>query len=96
MIKTADITLNNQTLHLSGDLDFYNVMSVYRKSLDLLKALPAYQIDFSNLRSSDSAGIALIMEWVKLAKRQQKSIQLNQLPTSLQSIAKVSGLEGLV
>lgn len=95
-MKVADIALNNQTLHVSGDLDFYNVMPVYHKSLALLKGLSSFQFDFSNLHSSDSAGIALIVEWQKLAKTHQKKITLNQLPAGLQSIAKVSGLGELV
>jgi phospholipid transport system transporter-binding protein len=96
MTKIADITLNNQTLYLSGDLDFYNVMSVYRKSLVLLKNIPVYQIDFSKLTTSDSAGIALIMEWLKLAKKHHKSIQLNNLSANLQSIVEVAGLTELL
>ena len=96
MKQIADITLDNQTLYLIGDLDFYNVMSVYEKSLVLLKNNPAYHIDFSGLKTSDSAGIALILEWLKLAKHHHKKIQLNNLSANLQSIANVSGLRELL
>lgn len=96
MTKMADITLNNQTLYLSGELDFYNVMSVYQKSLNLFNNLSAYQVDFSKLTSSDSAGIALIVEWLKLAKQHNKSIQLTNLSANLQSIVSVAGLGELI
>lgn len=91
--RQADITLENQTLLVSGDMHVSNVMSLHAKSLPLLSQCSQWVFDFSRLKSSDSAGLALIVEWVKLARQQQKTIQLQHLTQHLQSLAKVAGLE---
>jgi phospholipid transport system transporter-binding protein len=94
--RHADIALENQTLHVSGDMHVSKEMGLYAKSLPLLAQHSAWQFDFSRLQSSDSAGLALIVEWVKLAKQQQKTIQLQHLSHHLQSLARVAGLERVV
>lgn len=94
--RHADIALENQTLLVSGDMHVSNVMGLYAKSLPLLSQRAVWSFDFSRLQSSDSAGLALIVEWVKLAKQQQKTIQLQHLTHHLQSLARVAGLERVV
>lgn len=96
MEKKADVYLNNGTLHVSGDLDFYNLMTVYRKSLSLLSELKDCRCDFSELRSSDSTGVVLMIEWIKWAREHSKPIQFCGVPEKLQSIIKVAGLETLM
>jgi phospholipid transport system transporter-binding protein len=96
MQKTADIIFQNNKFLISGDLDFSNVMLVYAKSLPQLEASSAWEFDFSSLKSSDSSGLALIIEWLKLAKRSNKSIQFTHLSPDLISIAKAAGIDQLI
>jgi len=44
-------------------------MSVYEKSLAQLHKEKSWHFDFSGLKSCDSSGIALMIEWIKLAKK---------------------------
>ncbi|SRR5579883_118132 len=92
----ADITLQNGRLMVSGQLDFGNVMSVYEKSLALFERCAELNIDFSPLKSSDSSGIALVIEWIKYAKQHHKAIQLINFPQDLKSIVKAARLEKIV
>jgi len=96
MLKKADIIIQENQLVLSGDLDFSNVMSVYEKSLKLLDGCPDITVDFSKLASSDSSGLALMMEWEKLGKQDAKKVTFNQVSSKLTSIAKAAGIEGLI
>lgn len=94
MTKLADITFQNNVFTLTGELDYSNVMSVYQKSLPHLNNnATTYTFDFSQVKDSNSAGLALIIEWIKAARRQQKKIQFKSLSPELLSIAKVSGLD---
>jgi len=96
MLKTAEITFNNHTCLVSGELDFSNVMSVYAKSVPQLEASPKLEFDFSQVKSSDSAGLALMIEWIKFAARRNKPIHFSHVSRDMMSIAKASGLDNLI
>lgn len=92
----AEIILVGNQLCLSGELNFLNVMTVYQKSLPLINQTNNLQFDFSRLTSSNSAGLALIIEWTKLARSLNKTISLYHLSADILSIAKAAGLDTLV
>lgn len=96
MNKKADITFQNNTFALTGDLDFGNVMSVYRASLPALIKSKDCIFDFSQVKSSDSSGLALIIEWIKFAKVNNKTIRFSHLSHELMSIAKAANLDQLI
>ena len=96
MQKQIEIEFKHNEIKLSGELDFSNVMSILKQSLSKFNSMPEIYIDFSQLKSSDSSGLALIIEWLKYAMSQKKYIQFNHLSQDLQSIVKVSGLESLI
>jgi phospholipid transport system transporter-binding protein len=95
-MNTIDISFENEVLFISGDLDFSNVMSLYEKSLPYLRQSQKLTVDFANLHSSNSASIALLLEWRKLAVASGKSIQFLHLPSDCLSIAKAAGLDSLL
>lgn len=96
MQKSADITFQDGNFFISGELSFFNVMSVYQKSLSYLPQCAELRFDFSELKSSDSGGLALIMEWIKFAKRQEKPIYFTHLSKDILSLAKAAGLDTLI
>lgn len=94
--QNADILFKNNQFFLTGDLTYSNVMSIYEKSLpDLYKCLEL-RFDFSRLKSSDSSGLALMIEWIKFSKHQHRRIQFLNLSKELMAIAKVAGIDGLI
>ncbi len=96
MQKKADIIFHDNQFHLSGTLDFSNVQLLYGKSLPQLRACSELNFNFSQLLSSNSSGLALIIEWIKFAKQQQKPIRFLHLSKELISIAKAAGIEALI
>jgi len=96
MKKNADITFRDNTFFIVGDLDFSNVMSVYEKSLLSLDQVPELEFDFSQLASSDSSGLALLIEWVKFAKKHHKPIRFTSLSDDIKSIGRAAGLDQLL
>lgn len=92
----AEILLENNRLMVSGDLSFSTVMDIWRKSLPLLSALDVYCFDFSNVISSNSAGLALMIQWVKKARGEGKNISFDYLPSQVVSIAEASGVGGIL
>jgi len=95
MKKMADISLRNNQFFISGELNFSNVMSIYNKSLAQVQQCPECIFDFSELQSSDSAGLALIIEWIKLSRKINKPVRFVHLSQDIMSIAKAAGIDGM-
>jgi len=95
MQQTADITFQDNRYLISGDLNFNNVMSVYQKSLQQTEKSSELIFDFSQLHSTDSAGLALMVEWIKLSKQLNKPIHFHHLSEDIMSLAKAAGVDGM-
>lgn len=95
MHKTADIAFQDNRYMIGGDLSFDNVMSVYQKSLEQSGNSSELIFDFSRLHSTDSAGLALIVEWIKLSKQLSKPIHFYHLSEDIMSLAKAAGVDGM-
>lgn len=99
MQKHADITFNEHCFVLTGDICFANVMSLYAKSIPFikedLKRGGKIQFDFSQVHDSDSSGLALIIEWLRLADHDHTRFQFKSIPAGLLSIAKAARLESI-
>jgi phospholipid transport system transporter-binding protein len=95
MTSKASFTLNQTTLHLAGDITLRNAMSLYQESLPLVKQNGVTTFDFASLHSSDSAGIALMVAWLRLLAKQNKKAVFLNVPSSLQSMAKAASMDAL-
>ena|SRR3990167_1390269 len=91
--KQAAIIFKQGKFFISGNLDFFNVNLIYEKSVNELQRSPQLVFDFSEVRSSNSAGLALIIEWFKYAKKNKKEISFIHLPRNLLAIAKTAGID---
>jgi anti-anti-sigma factor len=97
MTKKAEIRFDNQILHLVGDLDFNNVMPLYHQCVKIINSsVPVITMDFSGLKSTNSAAIALIVNCMRLAKRHLKEIKFQNIPHDVMSLAKASGLNAVI
>ena len=54
------------------------------------------EIDCRGLTASDSAGLAVLLEWLSVAKRAGRSLRYAQLPHGLAALARISELEELL
>jgi phospholipid transport system transporter-binding protein len=97
MQQLADITWQNEQLFVSGELTFYNVLALYQTSLAFFNhSAEILYFNFAKLTASDSAGLALIIEWIKYARHHQKTIRFQQLSVDLLSLAKAAGIDELI
>lgn len=80
-------------LTLSGELDFASVTRLNGEALKLLGSAQAVRIDLQGIVRSDSAGLALLIEWMRVARRLGKPIQFLNIPAQMLAIARVSGLD---
>jgi len=81
---------------LVGDLSFTTVPA-FRGKLDIKSTdHPRISIDLAGVTRSDSAGLALLIEWLRESERLGKTITFLNMPSQMQSIARVCGLEGIL
>lgn len=91
----ASIVLQEGRLYVTGDLDFGTVVNLYQQSEPLLQRCKEFQIDLSGVSSCNSAGLALLLEWIKYGRRQQREVHFHKIPASLLAVATVAGVKEL-
>lgn len=96
MNQAAQIQIENGHLLVSGDLDFRNVVLLWNNSLPLLANCSEFKFDLSNVSVSKSAGLSLLIEWIKLAHREKKSISFKNIPSKLMSIAALCNVDHIL
>jgi phospholipid transport system transporter-binding protein len=80
---------------VAGDLDFETAADLLECSLADFKDAPRIEADLSAVRSSDSAGLALLIEWVRLARARGIPIEFHGIPAQLRALIGISELEAL-
>lgn len=89
----SDIIVNDDVICIQGSLNFSTVSDLYQKSLPYLSKLNSITVDFTDVKTSNSAGLALMIEWIKYANHQQKKIKFLHVSEELLAIAKVTALD---
>ena len=96
MHENLIITYKNNKFYLSGEVNFNNVMPVYKNGILQFNHQEKIDLDFSELKNSDSSAIALIVEWMKWARANNKSIKFHHLSSELLAIVKAAGMDHLI
>jgi phospholipid transport system transporter-binding protein len=83
-------------LELIGPLTFETVTPVLARGVTWIKKHKDGCIDFSQVTRTDSAGVALLIEWTRFAKQKNHSLHFIHLPEQLLAIIRVSGLDTIL
>lgn len=77
---------------LHGDLSFATVPGLYRAaSRQWARQMPAV-LDLAAVGRSDSAGLALLLEWLRQAQSSQTALHFAHIPDQLAKLIRISGL----
>lgn len=96
MGSMTHLIYKDNVIFLHGTLNFGNVMSIYQQSLAYIQQMTEVNIDFAHLQTTNSAGLVLIIEWIKTARKLHKTIHFFHLPTKLMAIAEIAGVDCLI
>jgi len=55
-----------------------------------------FVIDCAGVKRADSAGLAVLLDWLAWARRKSRPLSFENLPQSLVAIAKISEVDGLL
>ena len=86
------------TLSAEGTLTFASARHAYEAGVAALGQAAAgkLEIDCRGITTSDSAGLAVLLEWLSVAKRAGRSLRYAQLPPGLAALARISDVEDLL
>jgi len=87
---------SNKSVHITGELSFASVNALLCESDKIFATISPLTIDLSAVERSDSAGLALLIHWIRKAKQQQQVIHFQSMPKSMMMIAKASNLDSLI
>jgi phospholipid transport system transporter-binding protein len=78
---------------IDGDLTFSTIDKQTLKSFDFLNTSKHITIDLGRVSCTDSAGLALMIEWIKYTRHHRTHIVFKNIPEQLLNLAKLSGLD---
>jgi phospholipid transport system transporter-binding protein len=78
---------------IHGELTFTSIQGKFIDSPPFLRGGKEIILDFSHVTNTDSAGLALMIEWIKLSRHQHAKLQFRNVPKQLLNLAKLSGLD---
>lgn len=80
---------------LSGPLNFKTVTALHREAqIDMSKK--QVSISLRQVDHSDSAGLALLVEWARLADKHRCRLRYTDIPPTLQTLIDVTGLRAIL
>jgi phospholipid transport system transporter-binding protein len=57
---------------------------------------PMIEVDLGGVGESDSAGLALLIEWLRMARQAGKKIHFANVPAQIEALARISEVEDLI
>jgi phospholipid transport system transporter-binding protein len=87
--------LNKQQYSISGSVDLTTVPDLMQQATVFFKSADKkINIDLSQVTSSNSAALALMLEMLKQARENQIECHFEHLPDTMLTIAKAYGIDG--
>jgi phospholipid transport system transporter-binding protein len=79
-----------------GSLHFTTVSALLAEGVEAIEGGRAAVIDLAGVKTSDSSGLALLIEWLSVAKAAGKELRYENIPTQLHQLARLSEVEELL
>jgi len=78
---------------VAGSLTFSAIDKNTLKSLKFLKGIDRICIDLAKVEATDSAGLALMIEWIKISRLNRVRLRFQNIPEQILALAKLSGFD---
>ncbi len=81
-----------------GALTFGNARAARSEGLHALRTSSArdLEVDCGGITHSDSAGLAVLLDWMAVMKREGRPLCFTNLPPGLLAVARISGVEQML
>lgn len=89
----AELSVVDNSINVSGVLNFETVPALMRQAEQLFKKQNQVNIDLAGVTDSNSAGLALLLEMLRTIKLQNKLINFTNLPEQMSIVASAYGID---
>ena len=94
-MASFDMQSNDRAM-LSGELRFDTVGSLLDVGNRVIGEGRITVIDLASVSAGDSAGLALLIEWLSVARSVKRPLRYENIPLQLQQLARLSEVEELL
>jgi phospholipid transport system transporter-binding protein len=81
---------------LSGRMKFDTAGAILRASEEMFEEHTLIEVDLSGVTDTDSAGLALMLEWITWANHTVREIRFHGTPDKIDAIAKTTEVDHLL
>lgn len=89
-------SLGEGRFRVSGVLNATTAAGVLEESESRFAQAPKIDVDLGGVGDSDSAGLALLIEWMRMAKQSGKQIHFANVPEQIEALGRISEVEDLI
>jgi phospholipid transport system transporter-binding protein len=79
-----------------GALNAETATDLLKRSEAAFKDARSLEIDLANVPEGDSAGLALMIEWLRQGKQRQQQVHFKNVPEQIAALARISEVENLI
>lgn len=95
--ETASLeVLADGRARIVGALEFHTVTALLPAGSAAIEANGVAAIDLSAVTSSDSAGLALLIEWLSVARAAGRKLRYENIPVQLHQLGDLSEVDELI
>ena len=84
---------SSTTQSVTGALTFETVPGLYQSSASWFAGAGDLTIDLAQVERTDSAGLALLIEWLRRAQAANRKLRFANIPTQVQTLIRINGLQ---
>ena len=81
---------------VGGVLDATTVGELLEQSAARFESSGDLEVDMAGVTEADSSGLALMIEWLRLARKRQQTIRFKNVPGQINALARISEVEDLL
>jgi phospholipid transport system transporter-binding protein len=89
-------TLGGERSRVTGSLEFATVTPLLPVGAAAIAQGRAAIIDLAAVTGSDSSGLALLIEWLSVARGAGRTLRYENIPTQLHQLASLSDVDALL
>jgi len=94
-MNNLSIKVTENKVFLDGDISYETVVVALQLNIfsSNHSADKSVLVDFSGIGHADSSGLALMLHWLRSAKKKEIDVQFFHVPKKLMALAEMSNLE---
>ncbi len=90
------VSADDGRVEIAGDLTFETVAGLRQRGAEVLRGDGDVTLDLNAVTRADSAGLALMVEWLKQARGKDAGLRVVNMPEQMLAIARMSKLDSVL